>query len=201
MSEAIQDFSIDIAEDALEDLRRRLAGTRWPDAETCDGWNQGVPLAYAHELASYWAGAYDWRRCERLLNGWQHFTTDIDGIPIHFIHRPSPNPSALPLLITHGWPGSVIEFHNVIEPLALGRPVLVGPHVWTIEYPGQEAMAAGVVTLCRDAEDLAAALAARLDGKAEADGTMQAFLADHAGATDRTLAALAPYLTEGGQCG
>lgn len=118
MSEAIQDFSIDIAEDALEDLRRRLAGTRWPDAETCDGWNQGVPLAYAHELASYWAGAYDWRRCERLLNGWQHFTTDIDGIPIHFIHRPSPNPSALPLLITHGWPGSVIEFHKVIEPLA-----------------------------------------------------------------------------------
>lgn len=118
MQTDIQPFHIDIPQAQLDDLQRRLSGARWPDAETCDGWDQGTPLSYAKELAAYWAESYDWRRCEKLLNGWQHFTTDIDGVAIHFIHRVSPNPDALPLLITHGWPGSVIEFHKVIEPLA-----------------------------------------------------------------------------------
>ena len=90
--------------------------------------------------------------------------------------------------------------HNIIEPLALGRPVLVGPHVWTIEYPGEEAMAAGVVTLCRDATDLATALAARLGPNPETQAAMKAFLADHKGATERTLAALAPWLEDTKKC-
>ncbi|MFN2287544.1 MAG: epoxide hydrolase family protein [Chromatocurvus sp.] len=118
MDNAIQPFAVDIPEQALEDLRRRLAQTRWPEAETCTGWDQGMPLAYARELTDYWSDAYDWRRCERLLNQWQHGSTEIDGVAIHFIHRVSPNPDALPLLITHGWPGSILEFHKAIEPLA-----------------------------------------------------------------------------------
>ena len=118
MDNAIQPFAVDIPEQALEDLHRRLAQTRWPDAQTCPGWDQGMPLAYARDLADYWSDAYDWRRCERLLNQWQHGSTAIDGVSIHFIHRVSPNPDALPLLITHGWPGSILEFHKAIEPLA-----------------------------------------------------------------------------------
>ncbi len=118
MDERINPFTIDIPEDALRDLRQRLRGTRWPDAETCAGWDQGTPLAYAREMAAYWADSYDWRRCETRLKQWQHFRTDIEGVPIHFIQRRSPNPDALPLLVTHGWPGSIIEFHKVIEPLA-----------------------------------------------------------------------------------
>ncbi|MEQ8514398.1 MAG: epoxide hydrolase [Chromatocurvus sp.] len=118
MHDGIHPFRIDIPQAALDDLQYRLSHTRWPDAETCQDWGQGMPLAYARELANYWSAGYDWRRCERLLNGWQHYTTDIDEIPIHFIHRVSPNPDALPLLVTHGWPGSILEFHKVIEPLA-----------------------------------------------------------------------------------
>lgn len=118
MHQAIHALRINIAQSQLDDLQRRLSATRWPDEETCEGWNQGTPLSYARELADYWATDYDWRRCEKQLNSWQHFTTDIDGIAIHFIHRVSPNPNALPLLITHGWPGSVLEFCKVIEPLA-----------------------------------------------------------------------------------
>ena len=118
MDERIYPFTIDIPEDVLRDLRQRLLGTRWPDAETCAGWDQGTPFAYAREMAAYWADGYDWRRCETRLKQWQHLRTDIEGVPIHFIQRRSANPDALPLLITHGWPGSIIEFHKVIEPLA-----------------------------------------------------------------------------------
>ena len=118
MDNAVQPFVVDIPEQALEDLQRRLTQTRWPDAQTCPGWDQGMPLAYARELAAYWSDAYDWRRCERLLNQWQHGCTEIDGVSIHFMQRVSPNPDALPLLITHGWPGSILEFHKAIEPLA-----------------------------------------------------------------------------------
>lgn len=118
MTDDIHSFRIDIPQAALDDLQHRLSRTRWPDAETCADWSQGTPLAYARELADYWSSDYDWRRCEERLNSWQHFTTAIDGIPIHFIHRISPNPDALPLLITHGWPGSILEFHRVIDPLA-----------------------------------------------------------------------------------
>ena len=117
MSE-IREFRIDIAEAELDDLKRRLEHTRWPDAETPDDWSQGLPLAYAKELCAYWLEDYDWRARERYYNGFPQFTTRIDGLDIHFIHRPSPHADAKPLLVTHGWPGSVAEFHKVIEPLA-----------------------------------------------------------------------------------
>ncbi len=110
-------MTIEIEEEQLDDLRLRLAQTRWPEAETCDGWEQGMPLAYTRELAEYWRTSYDWRRFERRLNGWENVRTEIDGIDIHFIHRRSPEPNALPLIISHGWPGSVVEFHKIIEPL------------------------------------------------------------------------------------
>jgi len=114
----IRPFRVEIPESQLADLRERLQNTRWPERETVDGWDQGLPLAYARELADYWAGHYDWRRCEAELNGWPQYLTAIDGIDIHFIHRPSPEPNALPLILTHGWPGSVLEFRKVIDRLA-----------------------------------------------------------------------------------
>ena len=118
MSDEIRPFSLDIPEAQLDDLRRRLAATRWPEAEVVDDWSQGIPLAYTQEVCRYWAEEYDWRRCEGMLNGWPQFVTALDGLDIHFIHLRSPNPNALPLVITHGWPGSVIEFHKVFGPLA-----------------------------------------------------------------------------------
>ena len=124
MTDAIRPFEIEIDDSALEDLRQRLAMTRWPEAETCDNWDQGIPLDYTRELAQYWAEDYDWRRCERALNAWPNYITEIDGIDIHFIHRRSSNPDALPMIISHGWPGSVIEFSKVID--ALAEPQLHG---------------------------------------------------------------------------
>jgi epoxide hydrolase len=124
MNEDIRPFTINIEEQALDDLRQRIANTRWPEAETCKGWDQGIPLDYARELAEYWHNDYDWRRCEDMLNRWPHFKTSIDGLDIHFIHRRSPHPDALPLIISHGWPGSVIEFHKIID--ALADPVAHG---------------------------------------------------------------------------
>ena len=117
MSEEITPFKVEIAESALEDLRQRIASTRWPEAEAVDDWSQGIPLAYTRELAEYWQKDYDWRRWEDKLNGWDHFITEIDGIDIHFLHVKSPVENALPMVITHGWPGSVVEFHKIIEPL------------------------------------------------------------------------------------
>ena len=117
MSE-IRDFKIDVGDDDLDDLHKRLAETRWPDAETPDDWSQGLPLAYARELRDYWLNDYDWRAREAHFNSFPQFTTTIDGLDVHFIHRKSSNPDAAPLLITHGWPGSVVEFHKIIEPLA-----------------------------------------------------------------------------------
>ncbi|MGB6206142.1 epoxide hydrolase family protein [Mycobacterium sp.] len=110
-------FRIDIPSDVLDDLQRRLAHTRWPEAECVDDWTQGIPLAYTRELAAYWAAGYDWRSREAALNRFDQFTTEIDGLDIHFIHQRSPHADAFPLLITHGWPGSIVEFHKVIEPL------------------------------------------------------------------------------------
>ena len=114
----INEFRIDIPQATLDDLRRRLERTRWPEAETVTDWNQGVPLAYAKELRDYWLNDYDWRTREAYFNRFPQFTTKIEDLDLHFIHRPSPNPDAVPLLITHGWPGSVVEFHKIIEPLA-----------------------------------------------------------------------------------
>lgn len=114
---AVRPFRLAIPESELDDLRQRLARTRWPEPETVDGWAQGAPLAAVQDLCDYWLRHYDWRRCEAMLNGFGLFETEIDGVVINFIHRRSPEPGALPLLITHGWPGSVIEFHKVIGPL------------------------------------------------------------------------------------
>jgi epoxide hydrolase len=110
-------FRIDIPDDALDDLRMRLARTRWPEAECVDDWSQGMPLAYTRDLADYWANDYDWRSREAALNRFDHYITEIDGLDIHFIHQRSPHDDAFPLVITHGWPGSIVEFHKVIEPL------------------------------------------------------------------------------------
>ncbi len=117
MSEAVTPFTIAVDDEVLDDLRRRLHSTRWPEAELVDDWSQGIPLAWVQEVCSYWADEYDWRARETALNRFSQFTTEIDGIDIHFIHQRSPHPDAVPLLITHGWPGSVVEFHKVIEPL------------------------------------------------------------------------------------
>lgn len=124
MGDAVQAFSIDIPQSQLDDLRERLSRTRWPEPETCTNWDQGIPLTYTQELVDYWMHDYDWRRCEAALNRWPQFTTRIDDIDIHFIHRSSPEPGARPLIMSHGWPGSVIEFHKVID--ALADPVAHG---------------------------------------------------------------------------
>ena len=116
----IAPFRIDIEQAALDDLRQRLENTRWPDAETPNDWSQGLPLAYAKALRDYWRDEYDWRAREAYFNGFPQFTTPIDGLDIHFIHQRNANADAPALLITHGWPGSVVEFHKVIEPLATG---------------------------------------------------------------------------------
>jgi pimeloyl-ACP methyl ester carboxylesterase len=124
MSE-LKPFRINVPSDVLDDLQARLAHTRWPEAECVDDWSQGIPLAYTRELAAYWANGYDWRSREAALNRFDQFTTEIGGLDIHFIHQRSPHEDALPLMITHGWPGSIVEFHKVIEPLvnpASGRP-------------------------------------------------------------------------------
>ncbi len=113
----ISPFRIAVSDGDLADLRQRLARTRWPESECVDDWSQGLPLEYARELAAYWADGYDWRAREAALNRFDQFTTEIDGLDVHFIHQRSPHADAFPLVITHGWPGSVVEFHKVIEPL------------------------------------------------------------------------------------
>ena len=117
MSEAIESFELAIDGAVLDDLSARLALTRLPDAETQAGWGQGVPLAEARKLLAYWQDHYDWRRCEARLNALGQFTTYVDGVDIHFLHVRSRHKGARPLVLTHGWPGSVIEFLDVIGPL------------------------------------------------------------------------------------
>ncbi|MDG2005143.1 MAG: alpha/beta fold hydrolase [Novosphingobium sp.] len=117
MAAAIEPFTLNIAESELDDLKRRLADTRWPDAEVVDDWTQGAPLAKVRALCDYWQNDYDWRRCETMLNGIGQYRTEIEGLGVHFLHARSPEPNALPVVITHGWPGSVMEFHKVIGPL------------------------------------------------------------------------------------
>jgi hypothetical protein len=114
---AIRPFRIDIPQAELDDLNERLAHTRWPGEPAGIGWSRGVPEGYLQELAEYWRSGYDWRVQEAMLNQYPQFTTMIDGANIHFLHVRSPEPDALPLILTHGWPGSVVEFLNVIGPL------------------------------------------------------------------------------------
>jgi pimeloyl-ACP methyl ester carboxylesterase len=118
MSDEIIPFRIEIPEADLDDLRQRLRRTRWPEPETVDDWSQGIPLDYTRQLCEYWLEQYDWRAAEARLNRFPQFLTEIDGLDIHFLHVRSPHEGALPLVITHGWPGSVVEFGKVIGPLA-----------------------------------------------------------------------------------
>ena len=111
-------FTVTISDDAVKDLRERLARTRWPEKETVDDWSQGIPLAYVQELCSYWADGYDFAAAEARFNTWPQFRTPIEGMNVHFIHVRSPHEGALPLVLTHGWPGSVVEFFGVIDALA-----------------------------------------------------------------------------------
>jgi pimeloyl-ACP methyl ester carboxylesterase len=117
MASDITPFRIEATEAELDDLKRRLAATRWPEPETVGDWSQGIPLSYVREVCDYWAKKYDWREREARLNRFAQFKTEVDGLGIHFVHARSPHADALPLLITHGWPGSIVEFHKVIEPL------------------------------------------------------------------------------------
>src|SRR5712691_1753750 len=114
---AITPFILAVPQADLEDLNRRIDQTRWPDAETVDDWTQGAPLAKVKALVDHWRHRYDWRRCEAMLNNWSQYKTTIDGLDIHFLHVRSKHQNALPLIITHGWPGSVIEFMKIIGPL------------------------------------------------------------------------------------
>ena len=113
----ISPFVISISDEQIIDLKNRIANTRWPDAETTSGWNQGVPLAYLKELVQYWGEQYDQQRLANRLNAFDNFKTNLLGLNIHFMHIKSSNPNARPLLLTHGWPGSVVEFLKVIGPL------------------------------------------------------------------------------------
>ncbi len=124
MSEEISPFELAVPESVLDDLRDRLRGTRWPEAETAEGWSQGIPLRYVREVCDYWADQYDWRPVESRLNELGQARTAIDGLGIHFLHVRSPEPGAFPVLMTHGWPGSVVEFLKVIGPLT--DPVAYG---------------------------------------------------------------------------
>jgi pimeloyl-ACP methyl ester carboxylesterase len=137
---AIRPYHVDIPEDALDDLRHRIKATNWPERETVAGQSQGVPLAMIQELAQYWASDYDWRKCEAALNALPQFMTEIDGLDIHFIHVRSQHEDALPLVVNHGWPGSIIEQLKIIDrltdPTAHGGSTADAFHVVIPSMPG-----------------------------------------------------------------
>src|SRR6202022_2033311 len=116
-TEQVRLFHISVPQEAIDDLRARLRATRFPNQQPVKDWSQGVPLAHAKSLIEYWESRYDWRRFETELNSFPNFRTSIDGLGIHFIHVRSPHLDALPIVLTHGWPGSIVEFMNVIWPL------------------------------------------------------------------------------------
>ncbi|MCA7951915.1 epoxide hydrolase [Burkholderia seminalis] len=124
MSDLIKPFHLDVPEHELSDLRERLRRVRWPDPETVNDTSQGPRLSKLQALVAHWIEGYDWRRCESMLNDFGQFKTTIDGLDIHFLHIRSPEPDAVPLLMAHGWPGSVLEFRKVIAPL--GNPAAHG---------------------------------------------------------------------------
>lgn len=133
---SIEPFSVYVPETELEDLRRRIQSTRWPDRETVPGWVQGAPLQAVRDLVDYWATEYDWRRFEKEIAALPQFRTHIDGIDLHFLHVRSSHADAKPLLLTHGWPGSFVEFLDVIRPLT--EPDTEGPafHLVIPSLPG-----------------------------------------------------------------
>lgn len=140
MSDSIRPFRIDVPEEALVDLRRRLATTRWPERETVDDQSQGVPLATIQPLVRYWGTDHDWRKAEAKLNALPQFVTEIDGVDIQFAHVRSPHPNAMPLIMTHGWPGSIFELLKVVGPLtdptAHGGRAEDAFHLVLPSYPG-----------------------------------------------------------------
>ncbi|RMI28667.1 epoxide hydrolase family protein [Nocardia stercoris] len=140
MSTEITPFRIDVDQGQLDDLNRRLDATRWTDADPGAGWRQGIPLDYTRELAAYWRATYDWRAQEARLNTFPQFRTEIDRHSVHFVHVRSPEPDALPLVLTHGWPGSIVEFLDVIgpltDPVAHGGSAADAFHVVVPTIPG-----------------------------------------------------------------
>jgi pimeloyl-ACP methyl ester carboxylesterase len=113
----VRPFRVEIPQSDVDDLRRRLASTRWPDEVPGEGWARGVPVGYLRELAEYWRTGYDWRAAEARLNEFPQFVTEIDGARVHFVHVRSKHENATPIILTHGWPGSVVEFLDLVEPL------------------------------------------------------------------------------------
>lgn len=140
MSDDVTPFRVEVPEADLVDLRDRLRRTRWPEAEPVDDRSQGVPLAYLQDLCRYWESDYSWRAAEARLNGFPQFRTEIDGLGIHFLHVRSPHPDALPVVMSHGWPGSVLEFSKVIgpmvDPTAHGGDAADAFHVVCPSLPG-----------------------------------------------------------------
>jgi epoxide hydrolase len=140
MGDEVIPFRVDIPEADISDLHERLRRTRWPEAETVDDWSQGTPLAYARELCRYWLDEYDWPAAQARLNRFPQFRTTIDGLDLHFLHVRSPHPAAVPLVMTHGWPGSVVEFGKVIgpltDPVAHGGDVADAFHLVCPTLPG-----------------------------------------------------------------
>jgi pimeloyl-ACP methyl ester carboxylesterase len=140
MDGEVVSFRIDVPDAALHDLHDRLSRTRWPEKETVSDWSQGMPLSFLQDLCGYWRDSYDWRTREVYLNSFPQFRTEIDGLGIHFLHVRSPHPGALPLVLTHGWPGSVVEFYKVIDwltdPVAHGGDAADAFHVVCPSLPG-----------------------------------------------------------------
>ncbi len=133
-------FTLQVADAAIADLKERLARTRWPDEPPLEPWSTGTSLGYAQELAEYWRTGFDWRAWEAKLNGFRQFTVPVGGIDLHFIHEPGRRPDAMPLLLSHGWPGSVFEFHKLI-PLLTEHFTVVAPSLpgYTLSFkPGQK---------------------------------------------------------------
>jgi pimeloyl-ACP methyl ester carboxylesterase len=129
-------FSIEWSEVAIADLRERLARTRWPEAETVDDWSQGVPLSYQREVCEYWADGYDFAAAQARLNRFPQFHHEVDGLGIHFLHQPSRHDGAMPLVLTHGWPGTFVEFLDVIDALAHPDDPADAFHVVVPSLPG-----------------------------------------------------------------
>jgi pimeloyl-ACP methyl ester carboxylesterase len=129
-------FTVEWSEAAIGDLRERLARTRWPEPETVDDWTQGVPLAYQREVCEYWADGYDFTHAQGRLNRFPQFRREVDGLGIHFLHQRSPHPEAMPLVLTHGWPGTFVEFLDVVEALANPDDPADAFHVVVPSLPG-----------------------------------------------------------------
>lgn len=144
-------FRVELDPAVIDDLRSRLRATRWPEAETVPGWQQGTPLAFARDLCAYWADGYDWPAAAVRLNRHPQFHTEIDGLAVHFVHARSSRPDAVPLVMTHGWPGSVVEFAEVIGPLTDRGFHVVCPSLPGYGFSGQPASPGWTVHRIADA--------------------------------------------------